>query len=320
MKKNTYKLIVFILFGFMFYSHAYALTVTPARIEINADPGQKLEGEFSLINEQEDTKTFYSSTANFEAQGESGTPTFTDSKEGLASWIHLQPEVTLNKGEQAKVAFSIQVPKDADAGGHFAAIFLSTVPNATDKGQVSIGAKIGVLVLLRVSGDVKEGGGILGLDTKNSSKIFTSLPINFVYRFNNSGGDRVNPLGDLVIKNTFGLTSAKLNANETKGNVLPGSTRRFDILWGGDSMPTNKSFFSMAGYELRHFAFGIYTAHLNLAYGDKGSTTEASKTVYVFPWQLLVLVLIVLIIAFFIFSKGIKRYNKWIISKAQITE
>jgi hypothetical protein len=308
---------LFLFFGIS--SNAYALTISPARIELNADPGQTITGEFNLINEQEETKTFYSSAANFEAQGESGTPTFTDSKEGLASWVHLIPQLTLEKGQKSKVTFTIAVPKDADAGGHFAAIFLSTAPNATDKSQVSIGAKIGVLILLRVSGDIKEGGGITAFDTKDKTSFFTSLPVNFAYRFNNSGNDRVNPTGDIAITNTIGFETARLSANQTQGNVLPGSTRRFDVAWGSDSsssvVPTG--FFAMVGYEWNHFAFGRYTAHLVLAYGNKTATAEASKVVYVFPWQLLLVVLIILIILFFVFSQGLTRYNRWIIHKAQ---
>ena len=320
MKKNICKAIlfstaVFVLFGL--YSQAQALTISPARLELSADPGQTISGEFSLINEQEDTKTFYSSTANFEAQGESGTPTFTDSKEGLASWIHLIPEVTLKKGQQTKVSFTISVPKDADAGGHFAAIFLSTVPSSTDKGQVSIGAKIGVLVLLRVSGEIKEGGGIVGFNTKDTSSFFTSLPIDFVYRFNNSGNDRVNPVGDMVVTNTIGFETFRLSANQNQGNVLPGSTRRFDVVWGNNDLaPVKGGFFTMVAYEWNHFAFGRYTAHIALAYGDKGKA-EASKSVYVFPWQLLIIISIILIIIFLVFSLGLKRYNKWIIQKAR---
>ncbi|MDB5254179.1 MAG: exported protein of unknown function [Parcubacteria group bacterium] len=308
-------LITLALFGF---SHpARALTISPARLELSGDPGETISGEFLLINEQEDTKTFYSSAENFEAQGETGTPTFVSSQEGLASWIKVDPEVTLSKAAQHKVSFSITIPKDADAGGHFAAIFLGTTP-PKDKGQVSVGAKVGVLILLRVSGDIKEGGGITGFSTENNKTFFTSLPVRFVYRFNNSGNDRVNPTGTVVIRDTVFLTAAKLDANSREGNVLPGSTRRFDVVWGEEQETEHSGFFGSAAYELKHFAFGMYAAHLNIEYGANG-TAEASKIIFVFPWQLLIITLAVLALLLFVLSRLLKRYNRWIIRKAQGT-
>lgn len=305
---------VFVMF-FAIYRQAEALTVSPARLELSGDPGKEIYGEFSLINEQEETKTFYSSVENFEAQGESGTPSFVESKEGLASWITLAPEITLQKGEKAKVAFTLRIPQGAEAGGHFAAVFLSTVPPATDNSQVSIGAKIGVLVLLRVSGDITEGGGIVDFTTKNKSAVFASLPVDFSYRFSNTGNDRANPSGEVIIKNIFGLTTAHIQANENQGNVLPGSTRKFDLSWKkGDEIP-KEGFFAMAFYELRHFALGRYVANLELKYGTS-EHAEATKVIYLFPWQLLLIVLILLIAITGIFIKILKRYNQWIIKSA----
>ena len=51
---------------------AYALTVSPAKIEVIADPGQTVRGEIELFNEQEETKTFFASYENFESRGDSG--------------------------------------------------------------------------------------------------------------------------------------------------------------------------------------------------------------------------------------------------------
>lgn len=310
-----------LVFGLAIPGRADALTVSPARLELAGDPGTTISGEFLLINEQEETKTFYSSAENFEAQGETGTPNFTSGNTGLASWIQVMPEVTLTKGEQKKIPFTVTIPKDADAGGHFAAIFLSTAPANADNGQVAVGAKVGVLMLLRVSGDIKEGGGIVGFSTRDNQTFYSALPVDFTYRFNNSGNDRVNPTGDIVIKDTVQLKAATIAANPAQGNILPGSTRRFDVSWGPadtgvvSGTSTHKSFFKAAGYEWNNFAFGMYTAYLHVQYGSNG-VAEASKTFFVFPWQLLILVVIALGIVYFILSNILKRYNRWIIGKA----
>ena len=319
MKKKTVKLtflfLVVAISGCSFYQ-AHALTISPARIEVSGDPSQTITGEILLINEQEEEKTFYSSVENFEAQGESGTPSFSASKEGLASWVSVQSEVILKKGEQKKVPFSIVIPAGADAGGHFAAIFLSTIPPSVQAGQVSVGAKIGMLILLRVNGEIKEGGGIIDFASENNKKFFVALPVNFSYRLNNEGNDRINPKGEVVIRNTIGLKTDALDANPGQGNILPGSTRKIDLIWGGDEKPLDSGFFTMVMFELTHFAFGRYTAHLNVSYGEHGNA-EAKTAIYVLPWQLLTCVLIIGLGGLTFLIIFIKRYNRWIIKRVK---
>lgn len=296
-----------------------ALTVSPARLEINGDKGTVIQNEFLLINEQDAELTFYTSAENFEAQGESGTPNFTVGKDGLASWIKVTDKITLKKGERVKIPFSIEIPESADAGGHFAGIFLSTVPpQATDGGQVSVGAKVGMLVLLKVNGPVKEEAGIVSFNLKGNKRFVTSLPIDFEYRFNNNGGDRVNPKGDLIIRNSIGFETERLDANKNIGNILPNSTRKFEVRWGTEEAPAESaSFFDHVKYQKRNFALGAYFAKLDLKYGDKGED-DATTLFFVLPWHLLIVIVVVIVFVLSLLRVGIKRYNKWIIKQARL--
>src|SRR4030042_1801472 len=303
-----------------------ALTVSPVRIELSGDPGTVIEDEMNLTNEQEETKTFYSSFGNFEATGETGTPSFVSAEEGLATWIETDSSITLGPKEEKKVSYSIAIPKDADPGGHFAAIFWGTSPSGNEEGgQVSIGAKVGILILLRVSGEIKEEGGILEFGAKDNQKFFSALPVQFVYRFQNGGGDRVKPEGKVTIKNIFGKTLAVLPANKSEGNVLPQSIRKFEMIWEKEKEGTseqeaanNKEGF-LAGLkkEWNNFAFGRYTAILNLEYGTTGEKAQASFKFFIIPWRVLSISFFILAVLVFLFIIGIKRYNKWIIAKAK---
>jgi hypothetical protein len=297
---------------------AQALTVSPARLEINVDPGMVSENEFTVINEQDAEQTFYTSIENFEAQGESGTPNFTPTKDGLAAWVKVAESVTLKKGEKVKIPFTVNVPTDADAGGHFAAIFLSTIPPSTNAGEVAVGAKIGMLMLVRVSGEIKEDGGVRSFLLKNGGHFSTTLPVDFVYRFNNNGNDRAKPEGTINIRNTFGITTESLNANEREGNVLPNSVRRFEVRWGKeDALPASASFFSFVKYEMRNFAFGIYFANLDLTFGLTGKTNSSLYFV-IFPWHLFIIVLLIAGIIYLALSFALKRYNQFIIKQARL--
>lgn len=294
-----------------------ALTVSPARLELSADPGASVTNEFTIVNEQDSEQTYYTSVENFEAQGESGTPSFSTKKEGFASWVQVVEKVTIKKGEKVKIPFTVTVPQGADAGGHFAAIFLSTIPPATQAGEVSVGAKVGMLMLLKVNGTIKEDGGVLSFLLKNGGRVITTLPIDFVYRFNNNGNDRVKPSGTTTIKNMIGFVTEEINANPTEGNILPNSIRAFPIKWGeGEPLPASASFFSYVQYEMRNFALGLYFADLDLTFGTK--TSHDSLWFIVLPWHLLVIVLIIGIVIFAMLRYSLLRYNRFIINQARL--
>lgn len=325
--RRLFTLLGAILIGlFLVTSKANALTISPIRIELSGDPGQTvtIDKGMTLINENSDTETFYSSYANFEAQGESGSPTFVEPKDDLGTWMSTAPSVTLRAGESKTIPFTINIPKGAEPGGHFATIFWGTNPNTP--GSVSIGAKTGLLILLSVNGDVKENAGFLNFNTINHQFWYSTLPVSFEYRFKNDGGDRIKPDGTITIRDTVFLPAETLDANPGTGNILPGSTRKFNVDWiyftrASDYVaPTGffQKFWSDVDYQWRNFAVGLYSARLNVAYGKAGEQAKAMVFFFVFPWQL---VLVMIIVAFLVIWGGgklIGRYNRFVIKRARL--
>lgn len=299
---------------------ASALTVSPARIEITVDPGQTATGEIELFNEQDTQKTFFTSYENFEPRGDSGTPYFIGAKDGLATWIEAAEEVTLAVGERKIVEYAITVPKNTQPGGYFAAIFFGTQPQKGARGgEVTIGGKIGVLLLLRVSGEIEEAGGLVDFQAPEGQRFFTALPVTLEYRLNNTGGDRVVPLGDIKIKNTFRGRSETLLANKNEGSVLPGSTRKFSVIWGDEEEDTkigDLTFFGAVKKQWEDIHFGWYTAQLDLVWGQTNQSAQKNYHFFILPWQLLSLILIILIIIFILGRTGLRRYNRFIIAQA----
>lgn len=308
-------------------SSAFALTISPARIELRGDPGTVVGGDIILINDQSETKTFYASFENFQADGDSGTPKFVGGTEGLATWFSASEAVVLKAGESKTIPFTVTIPQDAEAGGYFSGIFWSTTPPvASQGGQLAVGAKIGMLVFLSVNGDVREDASLVDFQTKDKQFFYKALPVSFTYRFVNSGGDRVKPLGMIRVYSILGWRVAKVDANPTEGNVLPGTTRRFNPVWMKDAQPTEDtanqkySFFSEVRYQWNNFAVGFFRAKMSLSYGLDQNVAK-SKSIYfiVFPWELL----LVLVVSGFVITKsirlGLKRYNAHIIRQARIT-
>jgi len=317
---------------------AFALTLAPTRLDISGDPGQILSGKLEIYNEQDREITFYVSAQNFEARGETGSPFFLpETDKGLASWINTAESIVVGPKERVEFPYEITIPQDTSGGGYFAAIFFATSPATPEEsGQVTIGSKVGTLVFLNVSGDAPEGAGIIEFGAKDG-KLFSYLPITLYYRFSNDGARKVMPLGAIEINNMFGNKAAVLDANASQGNVLPGSVRRFEIVWSElneDSVSskdkdTNKNtpvvkegekigFFQAVKIQKENFAIGKYTANLDLDYSNGDKKTASSQTSFwVIPWQLLTLVIGALIIAIVIISLITKRHNKKLIERVK---
>lgn len=305
---------------------ASALTVSPARLEISGDPGQTLRGEILLFEEAETeiAKTYYVSFENFEPRGDSGAPYFIGAKDGLATWISATDAVSVSSAGETKVPFTISIPSSAKPGGYFAAVFFGTQPPAGSGGQVSVGGKVGVLVLLRVNGEIEEKGGLLEFGLKGESRFVSTPPIILEYRLNNEGGDRVVPRGTITLLNTFRFKAEELNANKNEGSVLPGSARRFEVFSGEErplddsGNPVTLGFFDSAKAQLKDFKFGWYTAKLDIEWGETKQSAQDSYHFFVIPWQ----ALIILAIGFFVVWKGfafvLRRYNRWVLAQAGV--
>lgn len=312
-----------------FRSTAFALTITPVRLEIQGDPGQTLTQQMTLMNESKQDVVYYSSYSNFEAQGETGSPTFVNAKDDIGTWMSAPDSVNLAPGQQKIVTVTIAIPKDAEPGGHFGAVFWGNVPNTPSAGgQVSIGSKTGLLVLLSVNGDVKEQAGLVDFKLHNDKHFYKDLPVGFQYRFSNQGGDRVKPSGSVVIRSILGWTVKKVNANEFGGNVLPGTTRRFTPEWSKrdtlDQRDQEKirnekySFTKEVKSEWHNFAVGIYRAKVVATFGANEQTVKSNAVYFaVFPWELILVILIIAIPLYFILRAILHRYNRSVIRKAQ---
>ena len=143
------------------------------------------------------------------------------------------------------------------------------------------------------------------------------------------------PLGDIEIKSMFGSVAATLDANKSKGNVLPGSIRRFETTWnilGENTVDENiqetmermenlqegqnLSFFDAVKMQRENFAIGKYTADLNLKYGDN-ETAVSQAVFWVIPWQLLSLVAGTLILFIIILKIIMNRHNKKLIEQVK---
>ena len=313
MKLTRLTLFVFVSLTIFGAHNAQALTISPVRVEITGNPGQTLRGEMEILNEQGETKTFFSSFENFEPSGDTGSPRFVGNSGNLSTWLSTNTRIDIAPNEKQIIPFTIAIPADAEPGGYFSAIFWgSQDPKTQEAGEVAIGGKLGVLILLRVAGDIHEEAGLSEFVAADGKRLLTAVPVTIGYRFTNKGDDRVVPLGDIVIKNTFGMEVESLKANESEGNVLPNSSRKFQVIWSKDAPKDIQGFLANAKAQLANFHFGFYRAQAAIIWGSTNKVETASAWFFLFPWQSLSIVAIGLILVYFL----LRRYNAWIISRS----
>lgn len=320
--------VVLLLLSVFLAGQASALTLSPPVLEFGVEPGGEIISKIRVINEGAETVTLYTSTANFTARDEFGNPHFLfEEKDGLADWIEIRPgPIVFLPGERQDIPFTIKVPKNAEPGGHYAGIFFSSgspqILPGQEGGAVGVVAKLGTLLLLRVSGDITFKNTVQEFHILHNQRFFTRLPVHFWYRLYNSGNLHIRPVGVIEIRNLLGLVSAKIEANPVEGTVLPNSFRRFEPVWKKSEPPKGieyknffQNFLSQAIAEYKNFAFGRYTAALKLINVPESQFLEKIPF-WVFPWHFLSLFLISIFLAGFILITLVRKYNRWIIKKA----
>lgn len=299
---------------------AKALTIVPPSLEYSVNPGDVIPATIKLFNGSQNTETVYASTSNFTAKGEAGEPDFdlNATPTDIATWIdYPQGPLTIAPNDNLRIPVTIRVPKNAEPGGHYAAVFFGNDPSKTDKdgGQVAIRSLLGSLVIVRVAGDVREAATVASFATENGKTTVDTLPATFALRIKNNGNVHIRPQGTLVIKNMFGGETAKLAINEVNGAVLPNSIRDFSTTWSKTNK-VGKGFFGKVGQQWSNFALGSYTATATVTYGENKQSLVSTAKLTVFPWQLLLVIIVIVAFIAFIFLFGVRRYNAAIIRNA----
>jgi len=269
---------------------AQAVSLSPLTFELAANPGETIINVLKVTNTDDAPVNVAIEVEDFSAVGEEGRVALeSPSKDltySLARWVTVSPSaLTILANDSATIQFTINIPIDAEPGGHYGSV-LASISAAPSGGGVAVVQKVGSLILISVAGEVEEIVRIAEFSVPNFSQYG---PVTILSRFENTGTIHVKPRGFILIENIFGKEIAQLDLPQK--NVLPRSIRRIEVPWGD------------------RFMFGKYEATLTAIYGSTNEPLSAITTFWIIPWKIAGAVLLGVIILLSILIKGRKRFR-----------
>lgn len=285
--------------------------ITKSWFIYNLKPGESKEDAAKLMNNSDEYVTFklYPVDALTTLEGNFALANEDEPKIDIGAWIKLSTDqVTVPPHKEMLVPFTITIPNEnVETGDHIGGLIIEQVKS--DEGQqkgLFIKTRIGVRIYETVPGEiikkltikefywqlfkkpVKAETGLNWLGKifyfiKNKVKLILGLDnyIIFFVKMGNDGNVRLEPEGNLIIRNILGSEVARL---EPKMNTI---FPRKEILYP-------------AKWERKMPFFGRYTASIEVKYNNTDTAPSASQkiTIWAIPYLLLggIVVLIVLII------------------------
>ena len=276
--------------------------VGPGRAEITLAPGQTAIREITVTNRISEDRTFKLEVVDISGtrDGSAALRVVEDGRGpySIQDYVSFPEDTfTLSLGERAVLPITVNLPADAEPGGYYGSILVSTVRagSAASGDPVPrnpIIARVGSHLFITVEGEEMRSGQVLDMSVLPTQWWYESGPMNFGIAYENTGSVHLNPYGELSVTNLFGDEIGYMELDPWF--VLPQSIRTREVLWERD------------------FLFGRYTAKATINRGYDDILDEVEVTFWVLPWKLLLIIFgsiffVIFVIRFFFRTFEFKR-------------
>lgn len=300
------------------------LAVSPYTFEIDVSPGEKLERVVKIFNQSESPMPINVRPVDFSAKEDSGDIIFDEMSQdpsiSARKWVNIdKPNFILEPGETKSVDFSIDVPDNAEPGGHYATLFFEpTLPSFYfTEGQPRAIPVMGVLLILSVktfsidSISDKAQAEIVEFAIKPENRmrrlenalasavqiipsvqasgevnIVEKTPFGFLLRIKNYDIFHHRFEGKIIVRNIFGVKIGEAEVKKT--TVLPGKIR----ILPADFNPETPGWLKWLPAGLSDFLshnglIGAYSADLEIKTENSNKILLDSKVFWAFSWRLI---------------------------------
>ena len=268
-------------------------SVSPMNQRIVLTAGETYKGSFKVSNPASSTTNFsYKATVSPFYVSDNYEPIYENNGDysQMVDWIKIQnPEGKITPNDVIEIYFSINVPKNAPAGGQYAAIMVTSDNNAdvtTDTINIDKKYSIAHIIYAEVAGTTKRDGNI-----------FNANVPGFILDGNISGISSVENRGNVhgVAKYTLQVwplfSNEEIYTNEEEPLekvILPGRTLTNTFIWEETPM------------------FGFFNVRYTVEF--EGVTTEITKLVIKCPlWILAIIIFVIVAIILWIVARNNSR-------------
>jgi len=214
----------------------------------------------------------------------------------ISKWVSTAPvEVKLNPQEHQGLRVKVEVPPDAEPGGHYGVILANAFPESAERLGESEGVRVlaiggvGTVLLATVPGPMSWDGEVLEF----LPVPFVNLgPVQFRIRFANRGTIHYSPYGYIDIYDWFGSRVARVDIEPQR--VFPEKVRQLEAEWK------------------RVLLIGKYRAVATVFYGQNGESSGTATTEFwAFPYRPALALLAVLVALLVVAKLRRKVLESW---------
>ncbi len=295
-----------------------SLSIMPKK-SYTIEPGKSVKDTLTIRNlDEEDTLELSLRVIDFTYTDDSGTPKLMLAEDAPQTSWSLKPYLTLPKTltiapkASKTVDMRVSMPANHGAGSYYSAILYSS--GAPDGGNVGLSASGVTLVFASIPGAVDEDLSLENFGAYNTPKgdkkgsyfnFSTEMPRTIAYTLKNEGNVTEAPVGSITLKHMFGEEQVIQDVNPNKSLALIGQTRTFTacIKLESEKVDFNGSASQTVACTEPSLLPGLYTASLDMFYGQNGNNTEELHSTsyfwYLPVWFIIVSIIVLLLIAYF---------------------
>lgn len=218
------------LFFFISDACAFQFNVDPPKLSLNIKPGDKKSGYITITNTNPKDTIHIKAYALDLIYLPDGTNDFVplgSTPWSLGDGVKIKPdEFDIPPNQEQLVRFQVKVPAQAQ-GGYYGVIFfemLSPQPIKKDQTTLTIGVRIGTIVLVEVAGTSVYEAKLAALAVVKKDNHY-----QIEYIIQNSGNILIRPFGTAQILDAQGKVAAKMDVNSNKEGIFPQTSRKFTV-------------------------------------------------------------------------------------------
>lgn len=268
------------------------LQISPLTFNYEVENGGEESGKVIVTNLNDEAINYQLEAEDFVNVSDEGSPSFSgiisdESISTLSTWIKFAGETTgqLAAKESIDVFFTIDIPEDAEPGGHYAAVFAKQINDVLEGNtEIGVSSRVGTLILVSVPGEVSRGATISDF---NPPAFIWSGPLDFNFKVHNIGTVHYDSTGAVVVDPVLGNT---IEIDAGTHTIVPENARNFVAEWN------------------KRFPIGYYTVSAQATDGDGNIVTE-QKTIWALPLEIIVPAIVLILLIIWI-AKIIKRKYK----------